>query len=323
MDTIRVFYTAFAPEVVYDAIRRELPADARLVTLSEDSEAERRAAIAGCEVAIMATMFLSAELMAAAPALKLVLHQGVGYQDTLDLDAMRARGIRLAVTPEGTITSVAEHAVLLMLAACRRLPHADAELRAGRFHRLALRPVSRELRGKRVGFLGMGRIGQEVAARLAGFETTGLYFDRSKQLPPEREAAWNLRKAGLEEVLRESDIITLHLPLTPASRGMIDAAAIARMKPGAILINTARGGLVDEEALADALEDGRVLAAGLDVFEHEPYPATGRLAGLPNVVLTPHLAGGTADAFRDKMRVIGDNISRFRAGQPLRHEILL
>jgi lactate dehydrogenase-like 2-hydroxyacid dehydrogenase len=320
---IKVFYTAYATTDVYDVIRGAMPPNVELVTLTADSDEERRTKIGACEIAIMAITRLSDELLTAGACLKLVVHLGVGYQDTVDLEALRARGIRLAVTPGGTITSVAEHTVLMMLAACRRLPYADRELRAGRFHVQALRPVSRELRGKRIGFIGMGRIGQEVAERLLGFSTTCVYFTDRNRLDPAREAYLRLERVTFEQLLSESDVITLHLPLSPQTRDLIDAVAIRQMKRGVILINTARGGLVNEEALADALESGHILAAALDVFATEPYPLGTRLAGLNNVVLTPHIAAGTLDALQEKMRSIADNITRFCAGEVLHDEVTL
>ncbi|HVV93168.1 MAG TPA: NAD(P)-dependent oxidoreductase [Hyphomicrobiales bacterium] len=320
---MKVLYTAFAAEALYQAARAAMPDGVELVTLASESDEARAKAMADCEIAIMAIGRLSPAVMDAARRLKLVLHQGVGYEDTLDLGWMRRAGIRLAINLEGTV-SVAEHTILLMLAACRRLPFADAALREGRFLVHQLRPELRELRGKRIGYLGMGRIGQEVAARAAAFGTDGVYFDPAATLPPAEAARLGLeRAASRDAVLAEADIVTLHLPLTLATHHVIDRAAIARMRPGAILINAARGGLVDEAALADALEQGHLLAAGLDTFEAEPYPAGGRLAALPNVVLTPHIAGGTLDAFRDKMAAIGANVARYRAGLPLLNEVAL
>lgn len=272
---------------------------------------------------IAAAYPLRRDVIDAARRLRLVHHQGVGWQDTLDWRALRARGVRLALTPEGTTVSVAEHAILLMLAVCRRLAFADAELRQGRWHINSLRPVSRELFGRTVGYVGMGRIGQAVAERLAAFGTRGLYVDDAAPLPPEREAALGLRRVDLGTLLAEAEVVTLHVPLTAETRGLIDARAIARMRPGAVLINTARGGIVDEPALYDALASGRLGGAGLDVFEAEPPPASLPLLALPNVVVTPHISAGTRDALATKMAALFENVGRFVRGEPLRNEVAL
>jgi phosphoglycerate dehydrogenase-like enzyme len=181
----------------------------------------------------------------------------VGYHDTVDTAALAKRKIPLAITPGGTTVGVAEHTVMLILAVLRRLPFADAELRKGRFHINALRPVSRELRGRTVGLLGAGRIGRAVAKRLQPFDVRLLHYDPTG-LPGEVEEELALERREFEELLAEADIVSLHMPLTAATRHVIDAAALARMKPGAFLVNTSRGGLVDEAALVAALRDGRL-----------------------------------------------------------------
>ncbi len=311
----RVLYLSHAPPAVYAIIREAVPEGFELITLERDSDDERRAKIAGCEVAIVAATPLTKALIDAAAKLELVHHQGVGWQDTTDHAALRARGVPLALTPEGTTTGVAEHTVLLMLAVLKRLPFADAELRAGRFHVNALRPVSRELAGMTVGYVGMGRIAQAVAERLRAFGARGVFFD------PEVPAADGLEKRSFEEVLALADLLTLHAPLTRETRHMIGAAELARMKPGAYLVNTARGGLVDEAALVAALESGRLAGAALDVFEAEPLPAGHPLARLPNVVLTPHISAGTRDALAAKMHALFANVRRFYRGEPLANRV--
>jgi phosphoglycerate dehydrogenase-like enzyme len=318
----RVLYLSHAPHDVYDIIRAQVPPGFDLVTLEEGTDAERMQKAEACEVIIVAAYPLRAPVVAAATHLELVHHQGVGWQDTVDADALLARRIPLALTPEGTTTGVAEHTVLLMLAACKRLPFADSELRAGRFHINALRPVSRELCGMTVGYVGMGRIARAVAQRLVAFGARGLYFDPAVSLSESEADALGLSASSLEQLLSDADMVTLHVPLTPQTRHMIGADALARMKPGAMLINTARGGLVDEEALAAALERGKLAAAALDVFETEPLPARHRLAALPNVVLTPHISAGTRDALATKMRALFANVERFFRGEPLAHQVL-
>lgn len=320
----KVFYNSYADDDVYAVIREALPADYELVTLERDDDAERKAKIRDCEVVICAAYRLSAPLIDAAAKLRLIHHQGVGYHDTVDVDAVRARGVPLALTPEGTDVSVAEHTVMLMLAACRRLPFADSELRAGRFHINALRPVSRELCGMTIGYVGMGRIAQATAARLKPFATRGIYFDKYAALSDEAADRLGVQRVeSLDALLRRADVVTLHVPLTSETRHLVDAGTLAAMKRGAILVNTARGPLVDEHALAFALRSGHLAAAALDVFEQEPLPATSPLVDLHNIVLTPHISAGTRDALKAKMTAIAANLRRFHAGEPLANEVTL
>jgi phosphoglycerate dehydrogenase-like enzyme len=319
----KIFYNSFAGEDVYSMVRAAAPAEHELALLASDTEQERRAKIRGCEIIVTAANKLRADLIAAADKVRLVHHQGVGYHDTVDVAPLKARGVRLAITPEGTAEGVAEHAIMLMLAAGRRLTYSDTELRAGRFLLNALRPVSREIFGKRVGIVGMGRIGQAVAERLKPWHLEIIYSDPPRPLSAERERELGVRLATLGEILETCDVVTLHLPLTAETRHLIDARALARMKPDAILINAARGGIVDEAALYDALASGRLLAAGVDVFEEEPPTRPIRLGELPNVVLTPHVAAGTRDAFMKKMNAVFANVRRFYRGETLANEVEL
>jgi phosphoglycerate dehydrogenase-like enzyme len=169
----------------------------------------------------------------------------------------------------------------------------------------------------------MGRIAQAVAERLKPFGARGIYFDTATPLAPDREEELGVRRVGFDELLRSADIVSIHLPLTPQTRGMIGAEAIGRMRPDAVLIATSRGGIVDEKALYAAMRDGHLLGAGIDVFEEEPLPAGNPLASLPNVILSPHLAGSTRDALAMKMKAIFENYRRFYAGEPLNNEVPL
>jgi len=320
----KVVYWSHGTVEFYALLHRLCPPGLNLLTLATGEEAERLALAAQADAVIVAaTRFTDAHL-AAACGLRLVQHQGVGWQDTVAWQGLGARGIALATTPEGTTGPVAEMAVLLALAALRRLPFADAELRRGQWHVNALRPVSRSLAGRVVGYVGFGRIGQAAAERFAAFGTSGLYFDPQGALSTAEEARLGVRRAvSLEALLTEADIVSLHLPVTPATRNILDAAAIARMRPGAVLVNTARGGLLDEAALAAALRSGHLLAAGLDVFEQEPPPADHPLLGLQNVVLTPHISAGTRDAFEEKLTAALGNVEAFFAGRPIRNAVVL
>jgi phosphoglycerate dehydrogenase-like enzyme len=318
----RVFYNSLGTPQIYDVMRRLKPPGLELVLLEKDDDEERVAKVRDCEAIIAAATPLTRRVIDAAPRLRLVQHQGVGYHDTVDVAPLIERRIRLAVSTAGTI-GVAEHAVMLALAAARRLTFADPELRRGHWHGNSLRPVSVELAGKTIGYVGMGRIGQAAAERFRAFRTRGLYSDPNVRLSAEREAALDLAPAPLDRILQEADLVTLHLPLTTETRHLIGRDELARMKPGSILINTARGGIVDEAALVEALKAGRPGAAGIDVFETEPLPANHALAALPNTVLTPHIAAGTWDSLIGKMESVLDNIAAFFAGRPLQNEIIL
>lgn len=318
---VRVFYNSYGSDDLYDLIAAAGTPDFDLVFLQADDDSERCRKIAECEAVICAAAPLRKQHIDAGDRLRIVHHQGVGWQDTTDWQEIRRRGLPLALTPEGTTVGVAEHTVLLMLAAAKRLPFADSELRYGRWHVNTLRGVSRELYGKTIGYVGMGRIAEAVAERLVHFGCAGIYADPLVDLPAERAAALGLRRGDLDEVLRAADVLSIHVPLTDRTRGLIDRPALERLKPGAILVNTARGGIVDEAALADCLISGHVLAAGLDVFETEPPAAGNPLLGLPNVVLTPHISAGTRDAMRQKMDALFGNLRRFFATGSLLNQV--
>lgn len=316
----QVFYNSHGDDALYTMIREAAGESFAVVTLERDDDAERRRKLADADAVIVATTPLTRPLIEAGRRLSFVHHQGVGYQDTIDVAALAVRNLPLAITPGGTTVGVAEHTVLLILAALRRLPFADAELRQGRFHINALRAVSRELKGRTIGLVGAGRIGLAVAERLKPFGVSLVYFDPAS-VPAETERALGLSRRSFESLLMEADVVSLHLPLTAGTRRIIDEVALARMKPGAYLVNTARGGLVDEAALVPALQEGRLAGAALDVFDPEPPELGNPLYAMPNVVLTPHVSAGTRDAFVEKMRFIFANLGRFWRGEPVENPV--
>lgn len=320
---IKVFYHVKASQDFYDLIRSTMPADRyELLTINNDSEEERQAKLAEAELVIVGGLRMSEEDVNIAVKLRLILHQGVGYHDTVATDALMKRQVRLAVTPQGTSEGVAEHAIMMMLATGRRLAFCDAELREGRWHSNTFRSTARQLFGATVGIVGLGRIGKQVAKRLIGFETRTIYTDLL-EMEPEVERELRVSRASLDEVLERSDFITLHLPLTDSSHHMIDAAAIAKMRPGTTLINCARGPVASQEALLDALRSGHLGGVGLDVFEVEPLPAPNPFAEFPNVVMTPHHAPGTRDTMLIKFSEIFANADRFFVGERMENEISL
>jgi phosphoglycerate dehydrogenase-like enzyme len=227
------------------------------------------------------------EVFEAAPRLRVLARLGVGF-DSIDVDAATRAGVLVTTTPGLNDETCADHALALMLAALRRVVEHDASVRRGEWDRGgALTPW--DLHAKRVGVVGYGRIGRSVVRRLHGFGTDVRVLDPAVADDPQ------LACPTLEELLAWADVLTLHAPLTPATRHLIGPAALAAMKPGAILVNTSRGGLVDEAALLEALTSGRLRAAALDVFADEP-PSGAALTRLPNVVLSPHIGGLSREA---------------------------
>lgn len=228
-------------------------------------------------------------LEASASHLKVISRCGIGL-DTVDQEAAKRLGIRVFNTPDAPSQAVAELAIGLMLAVLRRIAEGDAAVRRGDW-----KPMMGRLLGARtVGVVGLGRIGARVAGLASAFGSPVLAYEPRADAP----VPAGTKRATLEEVLRDSDIVTLHVPMCPENRNLLDARRIASMKPGSVLINASRGGLVDEAALLQALNDKRLSGAGLDTFEDEPYK--GPLKDLPQVVLTPHM-GSAAEECRSRM----------------------
>ena len=260
---------------------------------------------------------VSDAVLEAAPALRLVQKIGVGV-NTIDLEAARRRGVAVCNMPGTNTQAVAEMTLLLILAALRRVARLDAATRAGEGWRLPAEVQDRygEVRGRTVGLVGYGAVPGRLAPMLAAMGARVLFASRS----PKPDATGERR--SLDALLRESDVVSLHLPLTAETERLIDAAAIARMKPGAVLVNTARGALVDEAALADALGRGHLGAAGLDVFEVEPVPPGSPLLDLDNVVVTPHVAWLTQETMERSLAVAAENCRRLGANEPLLHRVV-
>ncbi|WP_137128207.1 2-hydroxyacid dehydrogenase [Roseomonas sp. HF4] len=290
--------------------------DLSLDIVPDADEAGFAAALPQAEVIWHVLRPLSAEDIAQAPRLRLIQKIGVGV-NTIDLDAARARDIAVCNLPGTNARAVAELTLLLMLGALRRVAHFDAETRAGRgwAQPPGLQDSLFELGGRTVGLVGYGAIPALLAPVLAALGCRLLYTARA----PKEAAAGQYR--DLDALLAESDVVSLHIPETPATRGLIDAGAIARMKPGAVLVNTARGGLVDQAALVAALRSGHLAAAGLDVFAAEPVDPADPLLGLPNVVVTPHVAWLTTGTFNRSFRLAAENVRRLAAGEPLLHRV--
>ncbi|MBH68650.1 MAG: 3-phosphoglycerate dehydrogenase [Rhodospirillaceae bacterium] len=319
----KVLYLVKAGEEFYELIRSVMPLDRyELLTLEDGTEKERHSLLSEVEMVIVGGIRMSEEDVEAAKKLRLVLHQGVGYHDTVATGLLMERQIRLALTPQGTSEGVAEHTIMMMLAVGRRLTFCDSELRKGIWHSNTFRSSARQLMGSTVGIIGLGRIGRQVAQRLIGFNTKTLYTDLL-EIPREIERELHVTRTTLDGLLSESDFVTLHVPLTKLTHHLIDAAALAKMKPEVTLINCARGPVVSEKALLRALIAGQIGGVGLDVFETEPPVAPSPFAEFPNVVLTPHHAPGTRDTMIVKFREIFLNADRFFSGERMENEVSL
>jgi phosphoglycerate dehydrogenase-like enzyme len=243
--------------------------------------------------------------------LKLVQLMSAGY-DRFNIEGARAARLPVADNGGANAIAVAEHAIMLVLSALKHVHALDASVRRGAWRGSVGRVY--ELYGSTVGIVGMGRIGREVAKRLAGWEAQLIYYDPIR-LVPEVERQLNVSYAEIDQLLRTADAVTVHVPLNARTRNLVDAESLSLMKPTAVLINTARGGLVDEEALATVLRDGQVLGAGLDVFGQEPIAAGNPLLQLDNVILTPHSAGPTWQSFPRRFANCFANIERVQRGE--------
>jgi len=284
---------------------------------AEADEARFAALLPDVDVLWHALRPVTAEVLAAAPRLRLVQKIGVGL-NTIDLETARARGVAVANMPGTNSRAVAEATLLLMLAALRRVTFFDRAVRAGDGWRwdAAVQDGLGELAGRTVGLVGHGAVVELLLPILDALGARLLYTARTRR--PASRAEWR----ELDALLAESDVVSLHVPLTPETDRMLDARALGRMKPGAVLVNTARGGLVDEPALIDALRSGRLGAAGLDVFAAEPTPVSNALLTLDNVVVMPHVAWLTQETLARSLAVAVENCRRLRDGEPLLHQVV-
>jgi phosphoglycerate dehydrogenase-like enzyme len=286
------------------------------VTVVEAAD-EDPAALHGAHVVITALAPVSAEHLAAAPDLELVQCASHGF-DYVDLEAARARGVRVAnIGSSGAeAQNVAEQTFALMLALAKQLIPAHTALVEADWALPRLQRSLTELSGKTLGIVGLGNIGQQVAHRAVAFDMNVVYAGR-RRLPEDTEARLGgARHVPLDELLRTADYVSLHAPLTDETRHLLDAERLALLKPSAFVINTARGALIDQDALADALEKGALAGAGIDVFDPEPPTPALRLLRSPNVVLSPHVGGVTRETLVRIALAAVQNVTAFLTGEP-------
>jgi glyoxylate reductase len=256
---------------------------------------------------------VDADLLDAAPGLRVVANLAVGF-DNVDIAAATSRGVVVTNTPDVLTDATADLTWALILSAARRVVEGDSLVRGGRWAGWSpTQLLGASLTGKTLGIFGMGKIGAAVARRARGFSMSVIYTNRTRNVAVEDELG--ARAVTFDELLERSDVLALHAPSTPETHHVIDETALARLRPGAILVNTARGPLIDEAALVRALQSGPIAAAGLDVFEREPQLAPG-LADLDNVVLLPHLGSATAEARAAMVELCCRNILAVFAGEP-------
>jgi D-3-phosphoglycerate dehydrogenase len=275
------------------------------------TDAERQEAVAGARILVAAHIKITEDLYRAGARLAAVIRTGIGL-DTVDIPAATRHGVCIAHVPDFCYDEVADSAWTLILAVARKLFEADRRVRSGEWVPSALLPVH-SLRGRTLGLVAFGHIARKVAERGRAFGVRLIAYD--PYVDQSAMAAEGVEKVSLDELLGRSDVISLHSPLTPETRGLINAAAFARMKPGAILVNTSRGPVVDEPALIDALRSGRLGGAGLDVLATEPPARDNPLFTMQNVVLTPHSSSTTVEALDDLTRKVNMQIVQILRGE--------
>lgn len=296
-----------------ERVRPFLPAGWEIRSARSRDAADQLAALAGADFAITGDVPVTAEMMAV-PGLRAVHKWGVGY-DNIDLEAARRHGVRVLRTTGSNAVAVAETTLGLILAVNRNIVRGHVGLMDGRWRKGELSPSSTRLSGKMVGIVGMGHIGKALVRLLDGFGCVVIYTKR-QPLAREEEEALGLRYAPLEVLLAEADVVTLNCELNASTRNMIDAARLALMKPDAILVNAARGGIVVEADLAAALREGQLRGAGVDVFAEEPLRPDNPLIGLDRAVLTPHVGAISADSHAASLTRMMRNLKAVEDGLP-------
>ena len=255
---------------------------------------------------------IDAEFLAKAPKLGVAARFGVGY-DSVDVEACTARKVYATHTPDVLSGGVADHTWALILGFMRRIPEADAYTRTAWAKRERRLPFGWDMEGKVLGILGLGRIGSEVLKRSQGFDVETMYHDLVEK--PGLEERYGVKRVDFDTLLRTSDILTVHVPLTPLTRGMIGAEELGKMKPSAVLVNTSRGPVIDEKALTEALKRKQIRGAALDVFIKEPTPLENPLLELDSVVVTPHYASATWETRRKMAETAVANIRAYLEGR--------
>lgn len=289
------------------------PSQFHLLYWDQLDESSKEEQIGLADYLLVATKKLDQEILSKAKSARYIQKTGIGV-DNIDLRAASALGFPVANTPGGNASGVAELTILLILALYRKLPQINRATKEGQWLMWELRPSSYEMQGKTHGFVGFGNIGREVARRSRAFGTNIVYYDKFR-VSREFEEELDAQYLSLEEVLKTSDIISLHIPLLPDTKGIIGMNELKLMKKNAVLINVSRGGTVDEEALYHALKDRLIAGAGIDVWEKEPVNPEHPLLTLEQVIASPHIGAGTKDTLDRVLKIAFDNIERVAKGE--------
>ena len=314
VDAKVVFLTGLRPEIV-DVIVEHTPEgfDTTVVNGREASEEQQIEAVKDADFLLVYGAPLSDTVLRAAPNVRLVQLLAAGY-DRMNLALMRELEVPCANNGGANSWAVADHAVLLMLSLYKQFLASDRSTREGRWMEPVTGSNTFELANKLVGILGIGNIGKKVARRVQGFDAQVQYYDKYP-LSEDQDRELDLKSVSLDELFRTSDIISCHTPLTAETRHIVGHERLAMMKPTAVVINTARGPVVDEQALIEALQEGRIAGAGLDVFEHEPVETDNPLLSMDNVAVTPHSAGTTWDTWFRRAAFGYENMQRVWNGE--------
>jgi len=302
------------PEEVKKIIDRELGSLYRIHYATSYERQEQLKLAAEADFIWVGGPPVNAEMIAKSPKLKVIHKCGIGV-DKIDLQTARTRGVKVYNTAGVNAVPVSEMALMLIMAVLRRFVYADVNLRKGKYleTKTQIRGISQHLTGKTVGIVGMGNIGKNLTKLLKGFECKVFYYDVVRA-SPELERTLNITYTSLKELLQNSEVVSLHVPLTPETKNMINAETLAMMDRNAVLVNTARGGLVDEKALIEALQKGTIAGAGLDAFTVEPLDPNSPLLAMDNVVLSPHVAGSTLNNMPARTMHIAKNLNAFLNG---------
>lgn len=307
-----VYFTSQNP-AVSRILLEYAPADFEIVVHPIDTDDEKKISLVGdADFLLLFPGRLSGAVLKAAKKVKLIQLVSAGF-DELDLELCRKLGIQVANNGGTNAQDVAEHTVALILGVYRRLVDLDTFARTNRWDELEIGLSTHTISGKTVGIIGLGHIGRQVARLLRGFGAYLIYND-VEEAQPELERELRISRLGLVELLQTSDIVTLHVPLTEQTRHLIGRRELSHMKTTALLINTCRGQVIDEQALTSILKVNRIMGAGLDVLEEEPPDINHPLLSLENVLITPHVAGVTLDTWRRRSEIIYQNMQRVWEG---------
>lgn len=314
---VKVILAGNYPDHTYEKLRVLLPEqDFELVAVDQQEEYEN---MTDAEIIILRIFKAPKEVIARNPKLRMILRWGAGF-DSVDIEAAGRQGVLVTNTPGANASAVSELAVMLMMAVGRKLLCHRESLKYGIWSKNTFLNSSFCLNHKLVGIVGAGNIGRQVAEKVQAFGAKVQYYDDFR-LSPEQEQKYRMQYISFEELLKSSDIITLHIPLTEGTHHLIGEKELSKMKDKAILINTARGGLVDDSALAEAVKSQKLLGAGLDGVENEPLAAEDELLSIPDIIVTPHIGGGTADIGEVIIPMLAEDIRDLIEGRAVQHVV--